>query len=319
MSTLDPLSDFRLPGPAAREADAEPEAMPLHDDLEQAGEEAGADPVMTPRPRRSQRRQPAAEQETAAAATVATEKRGSRGGNLLLALLLLAGMIAGGWYLVQPQTLPIRQVNIEGEFLQLSRAELQQLVLRELHGGFFSMDVTALRDAVTASPWVHDVQVQRVWPDTLKVSVHEQTALARWGEKGLVNGQGEYFEPAMSSAPADLPQLAGPAGTQAQLARRLQQLQEVLSPLSLSVQTLTLSDRRAWSFTTAAGLEVVLGREDFDARLNRFAELVPASLGERLSEASYIDMRYTNGFAVRFDAKDSGPPDKGPNKGNGAA
>ena len=321
MSTLDSLGDFYLPGPAARDDEPEPEAFPL-DDYESvdAASDTGADetePLAAPRQRLDERHGAEAE-TTPAAADTAIGRRGGRG-NLAIALLLLAGMAATGAYLAQPQTLPIKRVNIEGEFVQLSRGELQQLVTGELHGGFFSMDVAALRDAVTASPWVRDVSVQRVWPDTLQVSVREQTAVARWRDSGLVNSQGHYFQPDMSTAPADLPLLQGPAETQAQLTRRLQQLQEAVAPLDMRVSTLSLSERRAWSFMTASGLEVVLGRENFDKRLERFTDLVPASLGERLGQASYIDMRYTNGFAVRFQAENTGPPAKGPNKGNGAA
>lgn len=317
MSTLDSLADFYLPGPAARQDEPEPEAMPLHDSEATDTIVGAAEPVAASRQHVAEQRRSGLD-ETPATDDAPTGRRGGRG-NLVMALLLLVGMVATGWYLAQPQTLPIKRVNIEGEFVQLSRSELQQLVTAELHGGFFSMDVAALRDAVTASPWVRDVSVQRVWPDTLQVSVREQTAVARWRNSGLVNGQGHYFQPDMRTAPADLPVLQGPAGTQAQLARRLQQLQEVVASLGMHVSNLSLSERRAWSLKTDSGLEVVFGRQAFDKRLARFAELVPATLGDRLGEARHIDMRYTNGFAVRFQADNNGPPAEGPNQGNGAA
>ncbi|MDZ7735349.1 MAG: FtsQ-type POTRA domain-containing protein [Gammaproteobacteria bacterium] len=329
MSTFEPLGDFYLPGPAARDAEPEPGPFPLREDDDDGIDdevvtESSAIPWQRPRSRSSQAgsRRPEPPERgrgrgEAADETAPADSTGGRG-RLLLALLLVAAVMVAGWYLAQPTTLPIRQVSIEGEFRQLSRAELQQLISQELRGGFFSMDVTALRNAVTASPWVRDVQVQRVWPDTLKVSVREQTAVAQWGDSGLVNSGGDYFEPEMATAPAGLPRLQGPPETQAQLTARLLLIQEALAPIGMELQTLTLSDRRAWSFATAGGLAVVLGREAFEARLARFVELVPASLGDRLDAASYIDMRYTNGFAVQF-AEDSGKPAKGPNQGNGAA
>lgn len=321
MNTLDPLGDFYLPGPAARDTDPEPDAFPLRSDDDNLDTEAATEPSYVPGQRRSQSSQPevrggsdrnrTAEEATPAAST------GSRG-SLLAALLLVTAAVAAGWYLAQPETLPIRRVNIEGEFRQLSRAELQQLVSRHLHGGFFSMDVTALRNAVTTSPWVREVEVQRVWPDTLKVSVREQTAVARWHDSGLVNAGGDYFAPDMTAAPAGLPLLSGPADMQSLLTERLLRIQEVLAPLGMEVRTLTLSERRAWSFTTGSELQVVLGREDFETRLTRFVDLVPASLGDRIDKASYVDMRYTNGFAVQFE-DDQGTPAKDPDQGNGAA
>lgn len=357
MSTPDPLDDFYLPGPAAKELpdgreslhirpdeeadeavadeddfrdrfehDADDEIFEAIDELPEQtvredddsdgyefdrDDEAAADELPSMAAAQSQRARPASTEATAVA--------GRGRGGLLLALLIAAALAAGVWYLAQPQTLPIRQVNIEGEFQQLSQAELQQLVAGELHGGFFSIDVAGLRKAVKLSPWVRDVQVQRVWPDALKVAVREQTAVARWRDSGLVNSAGQYFQPDMSTVPTGLPQLNGPQDMQAELTERLLQLQKGLAPLDMHVKRLTLSERRAWSFETSTGLEVVLGREDFDARLQRFIDLVPASLGERLANAAYIDMRYTNGFAVQFNQDDSGAPDKGPNEGNGAA
>lgn len=324
MSTPDPLDDFYLPGPAAKDTDADSETFSLRTDNDDFDDEVITEPVMereqrAPRAQRADRAPGVmvadmdTEADTSAAGTA-----GGRGG-LLAVLLLVMAVFAAGWYLAQPETLPIRQVNIEGEFRQLSRAELQQLVSRHLRGGFFSMDVTALRNAMTVSPWVRDVQVQRVWPDTLKLSVREQTAVAQWRDSGLVNSDGDYFEPDMATAPADLPQLDGPDGMQPLLTERLLQLQVALAPSGLEVRALTLSERRAWSFMTTGELEVVLGREDFERRLKRFAELVPASLGDRLEEATYIDMRYTNGFAVRFEDGTEEAPAKGPNTGNGAA
>jgi cell division protein FtsQ len=82
--------------------------------------------------------------------------------------------------------------------------------------------------------------------------------------------------------------------------QRLKQAQAALAPLGLKPARIRLSDRRAWTIELDDGLEVILGRTDFDLRLERFAQLVPAALGERLREAGQLDMRYTNGFAVRW-------------------
>ncbi|MEX2517061.1 MAG: cell division protein FtsQ/DivIB [Gammaproteobacteria bacterium] len=219
----------------------------------------------------------------------------------VLSLLLLLGLIAAALHLLQPQTLPIKQVRIEGEFRHLSQADIQQLVSRKIRGGFFSVDVAALRDAVAAEPWVRDVQVQRVWSDALQVSIREQLPLARWADSGLVNADGDYFQPQQVAQLENLPQLNGPDNTQAQMTQHLLQLQQALAPLGIEIAELELTERRAWSFITRTGLQVVLGREAFNQRLQRFVTLVSENLGDQLNRAVYVDMRYPNGFAVRFN------------------
>jgi cell division protein FtsQ len=68
----------------------------------------------------------------------------------------------------------------------------------------------------------------------------------------------------------------------------------------LSIVSLRLNERRAWQFELDNGLSVVLGRKDFENRIDRFVYMVINNLGEKLSQAEEIDMRYTNGFAVRW-------------------
>ena len=65
------------------------------------------------------------------------------------------------------------------------------------------------------------------------------------------------------------------------------------------VRGVALDRRGSWSIALANGIEVVLGRNDPQARLARFAPLLPRLLadhgGRRLVRA---DLRYTNGFAL---------------------
>ncbi len=47
-------------------------------------------------------------------------------------------------------------------------------------------------------------------------------------------------------------------------------------------------------------VQQILGRRDFENRIERFVHVVKKNLGEKLLQAKEIDMRYTNGFAVRW-------------------
>ncbi|MBI4005403.1 MAG: FtsQ-type POTRA domain-containing protein [Gammaproteobacteria bacterium] len=219
---------------------------------------------------------------------------------VIFAFLVTALMVWIGYYLINPTTLPIKQVRIEGEFRYLSTSALQELVRNKVRGGFFNINVTAVRNAVLTEPWVLDVSVHRVWPDGLQVFVSEQTAVARWKDTGLLNKSGEFFAPEKTTFPMDLPILAGPEGTQAIMMEKYLYLQKLLLPFDVQLAELYLNDRRSWLFQLDNGLRVVLGKKDFDNRVARFIDLVPITLGSKLYEAEQIDMRYPNGFAVRW-------------------
>lgn len=202
-----------------------------------------------------------------------------------------------------PSTLPIKQVRIEGEFRQLSTLTLQKLVEDKVRGGFFNIDVTAIREAVLKEPWVYDVSVHRIWPDGLRVSVKEQIAISRWKNKGLLNKDGDLFFPDAASFPAELPILDGPAGMEKLLMSKYQQINLLLEKLNMQLVQLKLNDRRAWTFVLNNDLRVIVGRSDIDERVTRFIHYVPLGLKEKLAQAKQIDMRYTNGFAVQWPQK----------------
>jgi cell division protein FtsQ len=215
----------------------------------------------------------------------------------LMAVLVATVIVASVVWMMKPATLPIKRVHIEGEFLRLDTIRLQELVTEKVRGGFFNIDVAAIRNALLALPWVNNVSVHRVWPDGLRVIVNEQTAVVRWNEAGLLNEQGHYFSPEKDTFPHNLPLLEGPEESQELLLERFRSLKE---NYGLSVVRLQLNQRRAWKFELENGLSVVLGRRDFENRVERFVNVVINKLGEKSSQAREIDMRYTNGFAVRW-------------------
>lgn len=223
---------------------------------------------------------------------------------IIIALGFTALLVWGAQSLMHPATLPIKQVRIEGDFRYLSTALLQERIRNRVTGGFFNVDVAAIRDALLQEPWVSDVSVHRVWPDSLQVYVTEQVPVARWNDSGLLNHHGALFEPQADSIPAQLPLLRGPSFSGELVLEKYRQLSNSLTAVDMAVAELWLDDRRAWHFVTTTGLRVVLGKQAFAERLQRFVQRVPSGLAEKLQAAAEIDLRYPNGFAVRW--KDAG-------------
>jgi cell division protein FtsQ len=210
--------------------------------------------------------------------------------------LVLAGC-AVAW-LLDPHNLPIRSVRIDGEFRHLSATRLRSVVTAEATGGLFSVNVQDIRAALMADPWVRDVSVRRIWPDHLRVTVYEQRAIAYWGETGLLNDRGQVFHPTRASFPLGLVQLRGPAGSEGVVLRRYRQLAQWFRGHGLRIASVALTERRAWSFSIDGGFQVIVGRNDFEARVQRLLATLPRA-PERFRDGAVIDLRYTNGFAIR--------------------
>ncbi len=227
-----------------------------------------------------------------------TDSHASRFFGSVFVLACITLLVWGGMVLSHPDTLPIKQVRIEGDFTRLSPVDLQLLVTDKVRGGFFNLDVDAVRLALLDEPWVSEVTVKRIWPDALRVIVIEQVPAVRWGGSGLLNSFGEYFAPDNTTIPAELPLLLGPAGSEVNLLNRFNSMQERVQSIGFNIASINLDERRAWSFQLNNGIKVVLGRRDFEERFNRFLTLIPTTISGRIEQTESIDMRYTNGFSI---------------------
>lgn len=217
-----------------------------------------------------------------------------------LTLVTLLVLIGAGFYLHQDDTLPVLHVTVEGELQQTDRQQLQQIVKPYVTGSFIEVDVAGLRTAAQQIPWVDQIQVRRVWPDTLHLIVTEHQAIARWNDDGLVNNRGQVFFPEKASFPEGLVQLHGPTGSSEIMARRLVAMQRDLNALELRIRSLQMDERRSWGVTFTNDLELQLGRADSESRLQRFIRVFSGQLAVYREQIATIDMRYTNGLAVQW-------------------
>ncbi len=125
-----------------------------------------------------------------------------------LLLLLAGGLTALTWALDRP----VRVISMDGSFQRVSPGQIEKAVAPFAHSGFMSADLDGIQNAVEALPWVEHARIARNWPNSLHVTVIEQTAAARWGASGLLNTRGELFVREATHVPAELPHLSGPRG-----------------------------------------------------------------------------------------------------------
>ena len=230
--------------------------------------------------------------------------------NAIADLLILAAaaalVVAGAVWLVRVPSLPVRQVVFTQELPHTRRAELAQALPAALKGNFFSLDLEQVRGTLERLPWVRKVELRRVWPAGLEVTIEEHRPVARWGEgRGeLVNSFGEVFAATAPAAEmAVLPLLYGPSGTAPDVLKRYGEFVGSFKPLGQKPVQVTLSPRLAWQLKLESGMVVEMGREQpkspVAVRLQRFIETYPETVGRRAVRPSVVDLRYPNGFAMR--------------------
>jgi cell division protein FtsQ len=211
-----------------------------------------------------------------------------------LLLLLAGGLTALTWALDRP----VRVISMDGSFQRVSPGQIEKAVASYARAGFMSADLDDIQRAVETLPWVEHARIQRRWPNSLHVTVIEQTAAARWGESGLLNTRGELFVRSATHVPAELPRLSGPDGTESQVAQRYLAAQGRMLEAGMRIAALRLDARGAWEMDLDSGVTVRLGRRDVEDRIDRFIHTASQVISHRLNEITYVDMRYSNGFAI---------------------
>jgi cell division protein FtsQ len=218
-----------------------------------------------------------------------------------LAVLAIVAMLAFWLRASQASHLSLK-VDLSGQS-HVSRQAIAEAVKPYLDAGFFSVDLGAIQKAVEALPWVAGAEVQRRWPGSVKIQVHERYPVARWGKGSLLDGHGAVFASAGETQPAGLPGLHGPRGSQQELLGAYKQMQALLVSTPYRLKDLWINKRGAWQARLNPDIELRLGRNHVMQRMSRFAGLVVNALGPRLKQAAYVDLRYSNGFAVGWKHK----------------
>ncbi len=226
-------------------------------------------------------------------------------GLVLLGLLALGGMATMRW-LSDPVRFPLSVVEVKGEFRYLRKAALQAAVAPAVSGGFFTVDVAAIRVAAERLPWVYRASVKRIWPASLQIAIAEQQPVAHWGEHGYLNAHGEAFVPGRPADTPDLPMLNGPAGQEKKVLEQYHRVVGALAPIGLQVQRLALDERRAWQVTLDNGVVLRLGRAEPWQRLARLVRAWPEVFAGRVAELQAVDLRYSNGFSVLWQTLATG-------------
>lgn len=212
----------------------------------------------------------------------------------LAVVLALYGAIR---YVVHLPLFPLRYVKVTAPVAHVTAAQIETIIQSSLRGNFFTLDLPAARTAFEKLPWVRSVHVRRQWPDRLEVTLEEHQPLARWGTTALVNTHGETFQAAYGG---DLPVFVGPPGSAKEIAIQYDFFRRSLMPLQRKPMRVQLSARRAWEVRLDDGLTLELGRENMEARLQRFVASYDRTLGRLQRRIQYVDLRYPNGYAVRI-------------------
>lgn len=222
---------------------------------------------------------------------------------LMMAVTGLA-LIAGGYLLWrQVVSAPVAQVHVVSEHLSAQRQQMLTQRLQPLvEKGYFTADLTELRDEALRMPWVEQVTVTRAWPNGIAVRPISRQAVARWGTSRWLSDRGVVFTQP-DGGDYRLPMLHGPETQSMAMMSMFQRINSLFAPLHLRVNDLYLTDRMTWFIELDNGLRIIVDQNQTEQKLQRFAVLLQKRLRKQLPLLAVADLRYVDGLAVLLKQK----------------
>ena len=201
-------------------------------------------------------------------------------------------------WMTMPDTLPIKQVRIEGELKNLSHEEVSGALSKLVQTGYFALDSRAIVNKVTDLGWVYEARIRRIWPDTIELSIREQTPVAVWNKEKLLNEKGELFDATLNEALMQLPALSGIDSDSRAVLAEQQRINKSLSRSALTVKQLNLAEHGSWSMQLSNGIKVKAGRLTSKGMIAKSLNVLASLEGNLVERVKTLDLRYPNGVSV---------------------
>lgn len=216
----------------------------------------------------------------------------------LIALPVVA--VVNGW--IGTERFPLTKLRVSGDTRHVDDAQLQKVLAPYARQGFFAVRLRDAQAELVKLPWVESAEVSKKWPDVLVVRIREHRPFALWGRDRVLSATGRLY-PRSAMDPAllpGLPLLGGDSERVPEVVAFYNEAREALGAAGIGLRALELDARGSWSMRLDIGTEVVIGRQDAQARTRRFAQMLPGLLSQREAALLRADLRYANGFALKW-------------------
>jgi len=254
-------------------------------------------------------------------------------------LLLISSIVFAFDQLFSPDSFQVEELKISADFERINPEQINQQVLPLIKNNYFAVNLKQVEQTVKDNAWVDQISVRRQWPRSIHIRLSEQKAVAHWGKNAYLNSRAEPFAVEHQSSLRELPHLYGPQGTEKELLDRFYQWKKRFAKKHLVLESLTMTPRYSyeakvlipreqqkqlteqalmalfeekeqpvpvldWRKIEPFALTLNLGKDNVEQRADRFIAAFPDAFDQQLLKVETIDLRYPNGFAVRWSEKD---------------
>ncbi len=221
-----------------------------------------------------------------------------------------------------PDKFQINEIVVHGDFHNVDGGQVHRVVEGALDGNYFSVSLQRMEKEITELPWVFSASLRRRWPSTIVVDVIEIQPVARWGESQWLNFTGDLVEVQAGGSGADydvLPGLSGPYGSTETVWRAFRSWSGRFASSGLALNGLKLEGSGLWLLDLSlgalvlsqdgsspakndrtGGITMIVEGERSTPDIQRFIRTLNQHLIAKFPDMMSVDLRYPNGFAIRW-------------------
>ncbi len=196
---------------------------------------------------------------------------------------------------------PIKEVYIDGDLKYLDQKQLKQDIASYTQKGFFQIDLKKISQLLQDDRWVSEVSVRRIWPSSVLVKIKERTPKAKLNKNSFFDEKGNIFKP-LYIPNINILQIEDLSGDPEKLFFIANHINKKFIENGLFLKRLKKTKLGIIKLELSDFKEVILGDElNFEDNLARFLNGYQLVLESLWFKVAKVDLRYVDGFAVRFE------------------
>lgn len=211
-------------------------------------------------------------------------------GGLAIAILgfSVINYAINNWFVVE-------NVIITGNIEHVDLKSLTLVAQEKIRDNLFTLDIEEIQDDFRHIPWVKHVTVMRDFPHSLLIGVDEYSAIARWGDEGLIASDGNVFNG--NDANKELPVFYVAQPNVSEAISDLNMINSMLGKHNVHLTELNLYGFGITKFILSNQLKITICGSEIESQivlLNKYWD----KLYELNPGLNYVNMCYKNAMAI---------------------
>ena len=208
---------------------------------------------------------------------------------IIIIFLLSLLLVISDWFVY-----PIDEVEITSTSSYYNNKKINDIVASIQGQDLLSLDLSDIKRNIRSDDWIKDVEIKKSFPDKLEIIIIPQRPYAVYNSK-IMMMDGTIIR--ASSLQLDLPIITDHTNDSLSSMSALILTSEFLEKIDLDIKKIEIHDSLIKVFTSTTIL--ISDTDNYEKNLNRLVLIFEDLQKLFKRDIKSIDMRYSNGFAIK--------------------